>query len=177
MSSILQGPTTGVDGGESDFLSPTSRDGDADNGPTTATILREPRVNMADGDNDNQQAGAISVQLSSRMPHPFDGTTDFRSWLRRYEAAADAAQWSERSRASRLGMYLEKDFFDSWVELAGKTNWKADKALMLSLFAQRSPDEALQAFNALTWDGHQRFVVFAARLGRCLKEYNQSLPE
>ncbi|KAF4729257.1 hypothetical protein FOZ62_016404, partial [Perkinsus olseni] len=41
----------------------------------------------------------------------------------------------------------------------------------------RSPDEALQAFNALTWDGHQRFVVFAARLGRYLKEYNQSLPE
>ncbi|KAF4649021.1 hypothetical protein FOL46_002192 [Perkinsus olseni] len=111
------------------------------------------------------------------MPHPFDGTTDFRSWLRRYEAAADAAQWSERSRASRLGMYLEEDFFDSWEELASKTNWKDDKVLMLSLFAKRSPDEALRAFNSLAWDGHQRFVVFAARLGRYLKEYNRSLPE
>ncbi|KAF4730150.1 hypothetical protein FOZ63_008822 [Perkinsus olseni] len=74
-------------------------------------------------------------------------------------------------------MYLEEDFFDSWEELASKTNWKDDKVLMLSLFAKRSPDEALRAFNSLVWDGHQRFVVFAARLGRYLKEYNRSLPE
>ncbi|KAF4651443.1 hypothetical protein FOL47_000405, partial [Perkinsus chesapeaki] len=115
--------------------------------------------------------------ISKRLPHPYDGSTDFRAWLRRYETAADAAQWSDVAPASRLGMYLEDDYFDSWEQLADKKDWSVDKALMLSLFAKRSPDEALRAFSPLQWDGQQKFVVFAARLIRYLKEYNRALPE
>ncbi|KAF4688475.1 hypothetical protein FOZ60_002745 [Perkinsus olseni] len=120
---------------------------------------------------------SVNVQITNRMPAGYDGTTDFRVWLKRYEAAAEAAHWPNEVRAATLGLYLEDDYFDSWETLATKEDWASDKEMLLGLFARWQPDEILKAFHGLSWDGRQPFSAFAARLSRYMKDYNRALPD
>ncbi|KAF4646563.1 hypothetical protein FOL47_005994, partial [Perkinsus chesapeaki] len=42
------------------------------------------------------------LRISLQMPERYNGTTDFGSWLRRYENTANTAGWTSATKAARL---------------------------------------------------------------------------
>ncbi|EER11974.1 hypothetical protein Pmar_PMAR019076 [Perkinsus marinus ATCC 50983] len=124
--------------------------------------------------------GAISakenVRVSIQMPERYNGGTDFRAWLRRYENTANAAGWSAATKALRLGMYLSDDYYESWDQYASKNDFEKDCQTLSHVFARTTTDASLEKFYALKWAGETNLSVFLARARRVLEEYNRKLP-
>ncbi|KAF4649406.1 hypothetical protein FOL47_002117 [Perkinsus chesapeaki] len=115
--------------------------------------------------------------VSIKMPERYNGSTDLRSWLRRYENTANAAGWDSRTKAERLGIYLSDDYFESWDEYATKTDFLEDCRILLNVLARCPTDATLEKFQQLTWNGETNLAVFLARAKRILNDYNKNLPE
>ncbi|EER06211.1 hypothetical protein Pmar_PMAR005972 [Perkinsus marinus ATCC 50983] len=114
--------------------------------------------------------------VTAQMPERYDGASDLRIWFRRFEADARAAGWNEHMMAERLGSFFRDSYFDTWDENAGKKDFAADREMMLQLFDLIRPDEALEKFHALSWDGKGHVSQFMAILKRALEEYDKMLP-
>ncbi|KAF4648975.1 hypothetical protein FOL47_002600, partial [Perkinsus chesapeaki] len=114
--------------------------------------------------------------VTAQMPERYDGVSDLRNWFRRFEADAKAAGWDDRMMAERLGSFFRDSYFDTWDENAGKKSFTADREMMLQLFDLIRPDEALEKFHALSWDGKGHVSQFMAILKRSLEEYDKMLP-
>ncbi|EER05868.1 hypothetical protein Pmar_PMAR011924 [Perkinsus marinus ATCC 50983] len=87
--------------------------------------------------------------VTAQMPERYDGVSDLRIW---------------------------DSYFDTWDENAGKKDFAADREMMLQLFDLIRPDEALEKFHALSWDGKGHVSQFMAILKRALEEYDKMLP-
>ncbi|KAF4647559.1 hypothetical protein FOL46_004097, partial [Perkinsus olseni] len=60
---------------------------------------------------------------------------------------------------------------------AKKASFAEDRRIMLQMFDLIRPDEALEKFNALTWDAKGHVSQFMAMLNRTLEEYDRMLPQ
>ncbi|KAF4652532.1 hypothetical protein FOL47_011036 [Perkinsus chesapeaki] len=114
--------------------------------------------------------------ITAQMPERYDGVSDLRIWFRRFEADAKAAGWDDHMMAERLGSFFRDSYFDTWDENAGKKSFAADREMMLQLFDLIRPDEALEKFHALSWDGKGHVSQFMAILKRSLEECDKMLP-
>ncbi|KAF4650387.1 hypothetical protein FOL46_001000 [Perkinsus olseni] len=119
---------------------------------------------------------ASTVKENVRVSIRYNGDTDFRAWLRRYENTANAAGWNAATKALRLGMYLSDDFYESWDQYASKEDFDKDCRILSHVFSRTTTDASLEKFYALKWTGETNLSVFLARARRVLEDYNRKLP-
>ncbi|KAF4649271.1 hypothetical protein FOZ61_001526 [Perkinsus olseni] len=74
----------------------------------------------------------MAMQVVAPMPEKFDGTSDLRVWLRRFESDALAVGWSDSQMAACLGSYLTGEYFECWKENAAGQSFEEDKRTMLA---------------------------------------------
>ncbi|KAF4687291.1 hypothetical protein FOZ60_004163 [Perkinsus olseni] len=144
---------------------------DPNSGDSSGSV---PRVTSASSPD---PVGSTVIQvMQTPMPERYDGVTDFEDWLRRYEADARGAGWTEPQMAERLGNYLRDVYFDVWHQHCTKKDFEADRLSLLAMFSPVRPDEILAKFNGMVWDRSTRVVAFLTSLRRCMNHYNKSLP-